>query len=256
MLLILYSKVLHFELNFEQTHIVCMLCFDPSRSAYGQFDITDVEYEKLSARSQKFRNLSKCLKKHVQLESHQRKIQSKTDQGCKKGTERNREMGRRLGTLSYFIYYNNLPFNTFEKFMPWFSLNNIDMGEINHSVAFTTKFLESVSSVLRKRLRNVLDVALPCTNKPSPFAILGDKGTIKRNSSQPTLIRVATLRKQQLFQKYYMSHPQVISQSGEDITDLLLSSVMDTLGWSISILRQRFCLWSIVRRSIHQIERT
>ena len=37
-----------FEVNFEQTHIICMLCFDPSRPLYGQFDITDVEYEKLS----------------------------------------------------------------------------------------------------------------------------------------------------------------------------------------------------------------
>ena len=117
--------------------------------------------------------------------------------------------------------------------MPWFSLNNIDMGEINHSVAFVTNFLKSVSDVLRKCLQNVLDTLLPCTNKPSPFAILGDKGTIKQNSSQPTLIRVVTLRKN-FFQKYYMSHPQVISQTSEDITDLLLSLIMNTLGWSIN----------------------
>lgn len=142
--------------DFE-THIICMLCFDPIRPLYGQFDITDVEYEKLSKRSQQFRNLSKLLKKHVQLETHLQKSHGKKDSNSEKGTQRNRDLGRRLGTLSYFIYYNNLPFSTFEKFMPWFSLNNIDMGKINHSVAFVTNFLKSVSDVLRKRLRNNLD---------------------------------------------------------------------------------------------------
>ena len=46
--------------------------------------------------------------------------------------------------------------------------------------------------------QNILDEPLPCTEKPSSFAILGDKGTIKRDVTQPTLIRTVCLRKNKL----------------------------------------------------------
>ena len=78
-----------FELNFEQTHLVCMSCFDPVHPTHSQFDITDVEYGKLPARSQKFRNLSKGLKKHVQLESHKSKNQCDSNHCSEKSVEQN-----------------------------------------------------------------------------------------------------------------------------------------------------------------------
>ena len=77
-------------------------------------------------------------------------------------------MGRRLGTLAYFMYYNDQPFTMYEKYMPWFQLNNIDIGEINHSRHFVSNFVESVYTVLVERLKKFLDTPLPCTDKPSP----------------------------------------------------------------------------------------
>ena len=128
--------------------------------------------------------------------------------------ERNREMGRRLGTLAYFLYYNDLPFSLYESLLPWFTLNHIDVGEINHSREFVRKFVDSVHAVLVDRLKKFLQKPLPSTGKPSPIAILGDKGTIKRDVTQPTLIRIASPSKNKLFRKFYMSHPEVLSHTG------------------------------------------
>ena len=151
-------------------------------------------------------------------------------------------MGRRLGTLAYFLYYNNLPFSLFESFLPWFALNNIDIiGEINHSRWFVQKFVDSVYAVLLERLKRFLQKPLSCTGKPSPLAILGDKGTIKRDVTQPTLIRVASPAKNKICRKFYMSHPEVLSHTGDNVTELLLHSIKTTLGWSTPEIRQQFC---------------
>ena len=91
------------------------------------------------------------------------------------------------------------------------------------------------------RLNSLLDKPLPATKTVLPYAILGDKGTIKHDCTQPTLIQVATFNKGCLFQKFYLSHPEVTSHMGENNTDLLFSSLRDTLGWSSNTIRERFC---------------
>ena len=163
-----------FELNLEETKLKCLYCFSVNPN-YGTFDVEDVEFEKLPARSQKFRNLTKILRKHLELDSHQANVNSNLSVNFRK-SQRNRDMGHRLGTLSYFIYFNDLPFAFYETILPWFALNYIDMGEVNHSKRFIQCFLASVYDILLSRLKSLLKKPLPCTGKPSPFVILGDKG--------------------------------------------------------------------------------
>lgn len=147
-------------------------------------------------------------------------------------------MGRHINTLSCFIYFNNLSFNFFTSFMPWFSLCDIDMGEINHSTHLLTNSMHFLYDVLLKRFGSLLGKTLPCTGKPSPFSILGNKGTIKHDVTQPTL-RTVLLEKYTLFEKYFLSYPEVISHTGENVTELLLSSVKNVLGWSFSEIQER-----------------
>ena len=163
-----------FELNLEETKLKCLYCFSVNPN-YGTFDVEDVEFEKLPARSQKFRNLTKILRKHLKLDSHQANVNSNLSVNFRK-SQRNRDMGHRLGTLSYFIYFNDLPFAFYETILPWFALNYIDMGEVNHSKRFILCFLASVYDILLSPLKSLLKPPLPCTGKPSPFVILGDKG--------------------------------------------------------------------------------
>ena len=95
-----------FELNLERTELHCLYCFD-NTPKHGNFDVEGVEYESLHVRSQKFRNLAKLLRKHINLESYQMKVKE-GEIGEAKKSERYREMGRRLRTLAYFIYFNDL----------------------------------------------------------------------------------------------------------------------------------------------------
>ena len=147
----------------------------------------------------------------------------------------------RIGTLCYFLYFQKLPFSLYESILPWYAMNGIDMGEINHSREFARKFVSSVYDVLVKRLRVLLSKPLPCTGDVSPIVILGDKGTVKRDVTQPTIIRVAFPGEQNLFRKYYLSHPLVTSHSGDNVTELLIQSIKETLNWSIPEIRERFC---------------
>ena len=71
--------------------------------------------------------------------------------------------------------------------------------------------MASVYEVLINRLKIFFQKPLPCTGKTSPIAILADKGTIKRDVTQPTLIRVTSPKIQSLFRKFYLSHPEVTS---------------------------------------------
>ena len=115
------------------------------------------------------------------------------------------------------------------------------MGEVNHSKRFIHDFVKFVFQVLQSRLKNLLEKPSSCTGNPSPFAILGDKGTVKRDVTQPTLIRVVSLNKNNLFRKIFLSHPQVTSHIDENIARLLLSSISETLSWTIGTTRERFC---------------
>ena len=113
--------------------------------------------------------------------------------------------------------------------------------KVNHSRRFIQDFVTSVYQVLLSRLKTLLEKPLPCTGKPSPFAILGDKGTIKRDVTQPTLIRVVSLNKKYCSRNSIYLTPDITSHTGEHIAQLLLSSVTETLGWTIGSTRERLC---------------
>ena len=149
------------------------------------------------------------------------------------------------------MFKHDLPFTLFTSFMSWFTLSKIDMGEVNHSTRFIENFVTPMYGVLLKRLQSLLEKPLPSTGKPTPFAILANKGTIKRVVTQPTLIRTVSVRKNNLFQKYYISHPEVTSHKGESITELLVSALENSLGWSVAKIRERFCGGSFDGQYIH-----
>ena len=115
------------------------------------------------------------------------------------------------------------------------------MGEINYSTRFIKNFVTLMHQVLVKHLQTLLYKPLPCTGKTPLFEIFGDKGTIKRDVTQPILICTVSLQKDNLFQKYYLIHPELTLHKGEDITELLLSTLQNVLGWPVATIQERFC---------------
>ena len=240
-----------FEIDLSNTKLNCIYCNkEPTTIAIGTFDITNIEYEKQPIKSPKFKNLVASLKRHLKLETHIQNVNHECME-LKKRSEKNKEVGRRIGSLSYYIYYKDIPLNFFGEFLPWFTLNNIDIGEVNHSRTFIKHFINSVYDVVCQRLIKFLDQELPCTGKPSPVAILVDKSTHKHDTKQPTLIRTVALKKGNIFSIFFIDHPIVLDGSGLGCTILFLESMYTKLNWSPSKLRLRFCGGAVDGQYIH-----
>ena len=75
---------------------------------------------------------------------------------------------------------------------------------------------------------------LPCTGKLRPIAVMADKGTIKHDSLQLTLIKTLSLKKGVLFERFFVDNPEVTDGDGLSLTNLVVNSV------NRDDLRQRF----------------
>ena len=131
---------------------------------------------------------------------------------------RNRKMGRIIGSLAYFFFYNKLPYLLFEKFLSLLSLQSIDIGQINHSEHFLRRLLDPCYCELQKRLRTHLNQLLPSTDHERPITLLLDKGTIKHDTSQLTLIRTPCLKGGVLFETFFVGNPTVTESDGLALT--------------------------------------
>lgn len=60
--------------------------------------------------------------------------------------KREREVGLRIGRIVYNLYYKGRPYSDFEGDLALSSMNGVDLGDVNHSVAFARKFLPYVSN--------------------------------------------------------------------------------------------------------------
>lgn len=154
--------------------------------------------------------------------------------------ERNRQIGRKVGLLAYFFLYNKLPFLLFEKFLPYFAMIEVDIGQINHTEHFLRNLVNPCYEELQKRLRSHLTKILPCTDSPSPITLLADKGTIKHDTSQVTLIKTLCLKNKVMFERFFVGNPLVTDNSGVGVTTLLIKTVCNTLNWTIEELRERY----------------
>ena len=143
---------------------------------------------------------------NIEKQKHQANIENQKKEAAIASSKanKNREIGRRIGTITYFFFYHKLPYLLFEHFLPILSLNSIDIGQINHSEMFLRRILNPCYKELQKRLTNYLNQDLSGTGHPRPVTLLLDKGTIKHNTSQVTLIRTPCLKGDVLFESFLL----------------------------------------------------
>ena len=229
-----------FKLERENDMIICIACKDSSKPS--SFHISEVEIDRLPTKSRKLRNLQSHLVAHLSTENHKKQETQQQEEAAleNKRQQRNKEIGRKLGSLAYFIFHNKLPFLFFEKILPWMALMKIDIGQINHSRWFIQSLLTPCFSELKKRLQQHLNKPLPCTDELRPLNITADKGTIKHDCSQVTMIRTPSLKNGHLFERFFVANPDVHCHKGREITELLLQVCFEQLNLSPEDLRQRF----------------
>ena len=230
-----------FRLDREKEMIICLCCEKADSSKHRGMDTSEVEWEKLASKSRKLRNLQSHLVLHINSESHLKHVlhQQEAVEEEKRKQNKNLEVGRKLGSLAYFIFFNKLPFSFYEKIVPWMALVKIDIGQINHSEQFIRRLLEPCFTELKKRLQRHLNQVLPCTDQLRPLNITADKGTIKHDCNQVTMIRTPALKNGHLFESFFLAHPEVNSHKGNHVSELILKVCSDQLNLSFEDLRHR-----------------
>ena len=116
---------------------------------------------------------------------------------------------------------------------------NIDIGQINHTVNFVQSLLNPCYMELKQRFHRFLSIPLPCTDELRPLNITADKGTLKHDCNQVTMVRTPVLKSGTLFQRFFISFPEVNSHKGQDISKLALDACTEGMGLTYEDLRQR-----------------
>ena len=141
--------------------LICNLCITDienisshKQSIPGLFTINDVENTKQKTQSRELRNLKTHLVSHIKTNIHQKNFEKQEEQktASRKRIGRNREIGRKIGTMAYFFFYYKLPYRLFEKFLPILSFIDIDIGQVNHSEIFLRRLLDPCFEAIRRRL--------------------------------------------------------------------------------------------------------
>ena len=240
-----------FKVDKIKKKLICITCSNStkpsdkecSHDVLGIFSLEGVEEEKMTSKSRRLRNLQSNLSSHIKSLSHQKNIieNEKSEKLIQSKARATKEIGLKLGSLAYFWFYNKMPYRLFENFLPWFALNKIDIGQVNHSERFIRQLLNPCYSELLKRLRIHLDCVLDCTGDKRPISLIADKGTIKRDSLQMTLIRTPSLKNGFLFETFFIGNPLALRSDGIYLTNLLITEICTLLNWSTADLRKQIC---------------
>ena len=135
-------------------------------------------------KGQKFRNLKRSLKRHIITQTHK---DSLSDISVKTASDlkvekREKDIGMRLARMAYHLFKRGRPDTDFPEHVVLHHLNGVDVGNINHSDKFVSKFLPFVGEEVKKKLIKFLTSRLPQTGCVPIGKIVADKATSKHRT--------------------------------------------------------------------------
>lgn len=175
----------------ESGIIICTICNNVSdvgeiggATKLGQFRVIDDDFGVTTdgnIANASFRNLKKHILSHLKSLTHLRNINVETSQ-TNPITPREVMVGMRIGRICYNLNKKGRPDTDFENEMLMHSLNGVDVGDINHSRLFPSKFIKYLSETVQSKVKVFLNSRLPQTGFPPAGKILADKATSKHRS--------------------------------------------------------------------------
>ena len=147
-----------FKEGGKVTCAVCDTSFKYSRNLSSDFSL-----EKKMAKE--FSNLKTRLRDHLKSSKHK----SKEAETEKKELIQTKEDGRsmavavRNGRLVYYLVKNGRPDQDFATLVQMNAANGADMGDINHSTFFVTKFIPSLATAVKRRWKEALSSPMVAT---------------------------------------------------------------------------------------------
>ena len=145
-----------------------------------------------------------------------------------------------LSSIAYEIIYNTQSFRDYEKRVAILDSEGVDVGNINHSRDFVTRFLQCVYDYIKELCVNFFHTSLECTNQLPPLCFKADKFTHKKEGSQAVIVRHPSLKNGKLFRETYVDHAKVEECGSEYWAKLLIKSIKSNFGFSDEEIRQVF----------------
>lgn len=141
--------------------VTCVVC--NSSFKYSRNLILDFSAERKMSRE--FINLKLHLKDHLKTLKHQNKLKEaqKKEMIQTKEDSRSMAVGLRNGRLVYYQVKMGRPDTDYPLLVQMSVANGSDMGDINHSKAFVTKFIPSLAAAVRRRWTEMLGTPMVAT---------------------------------------------------------------------------------------------
>ena len=111
-----------------------------------------------------------------------------------------------------------------------FVRGNVFMGDINHSKQFPEKFLSSVATVVREKIKEMLNTKLKQTGHVRPCKIVADKDTTKHRTRQLICLTTVFPEADDFIQTVYVSHPLIRYHKTEDVAQNVVRSVKEYIS--------------------------
>jgi hypothetical protein len=150
------EKVCQFEYDEfkDGGKVNCIACEQSFK--YSRSMTLDFTTEKTM--SNQFSNLKIILRKHLKTAKHLKSVEDTEKKELLETKEhsRNLAVGIRNGKLVYYLVKLGRPDTDYPLLVLINTANGADMGDINHSAYFVTKFIPSLAGAVRKRWRDML----------------------------------------------------------------------------------------------------
>ena len=180
-----------FNIHENTVNIICEICIKPDdkltkkqNAGYFTYKISENYNCSETDTTQGFRNLKRTIKRHLDTQTHNEALNDafvKTEYDSKV-EKRERLIGMKLARIAYHILKKGRPYQDFPDQVLLQSLNGVDVGNINNSVHFVSKFLPHVAEQVKSRLINFLTSKLPQTGCVPIGKIVADKATNKHRT--------------------------------------------------------------------------
>eukprot|EP00112_Aurelia_sp_Birch-Aquarium-sp1_P013875 Seg2973.1 transcript_id=Seg2973.1/GoldUCD/mRNA.D3Y31 product="hypothetical protein" protein_id=Seg2973.1/GoldUCD/D3Y31 len=229
------NKFVEFVDDEKHSLLICKVCLPSSgencnignHQTPGVFDYSgekdryqsdDVEC------TQKFRNLKRSLKRHLEAQSHLKNLEvaSVSEAQQARIERRERLVGHHIGKICYYLFKKGRPDTDFPDLIVLHSMNGLDVGEINHSKVFPAKFLPFVAKEVEGRVTNFLNTRMEQTGFLPAGKVCADKATSKHRTRHFISFITVIPDSESVIQPIFLDVPLVKTHSGPEITNNII----------------------------------
>ena len=232
-----------FEHDLNQETLFCSICWThdeyekltDNKRMPGIINCTGCYENKSDEKvSRDLSNMKNKIKGHLKTTTHKSKVDiiEKSDmKGNKDHTLKiEKDAAMRCARLCHYLLKKGRPFSDYPELVATIVKGDTFMGDINHSAEFPSKFLKTVSEIVRSKIKEYLMTDMSQTGFKPPIKIVADKDTYKYRTRQIIALISVFPQAQDLIQHIYIAHPVIKKLSGKDTAENIYHSLKDYIS--------------------------